>query len=31
MRGIMNFDDYNYNHINKFVLVTEPKDKDAKS
>ena len=24
MRGIMNFDDYNYSHFNKFVLVPEP-------
>lgn len=23
MRGIMNFDDYNYNAINEFVLVSE--------
>jgi len=25
MRGIMNFDDYNYKQYNSFVLVEEPK------
>ncbi len=24
MRGIMNFDDYNYKTINQFVLIEEP-------
>jgi len=26
MRGIMEFDDYNYKNINKYVLIEEPKD-----
>ena len=30
MRGIMNFDDYNYNHYNSFVLLENPK-KDAQT
>lgn len=24
MRGIMAFDDYNYNHFNSYVLLEEP-------
>ena len=28
MRGIMNFDDYNYNYHNHFVLVEEPGSKE---
>lgn len=26
MRGIMEFDDYNYKNINDYVLIEEPKD-----
>ena len=25
-RGIMNFDDFNYNAFNKYVLIKEPKE-----
>jgi hypothetical protein len=26
MRGIMNFDDYNYKGLNELILVEEPRD-----
>ena len=26
MRGIMNFDDYNYNQYNDYILIEEPND-----
>ena len=26
MRGIMEFDDYNYKNLNEYVLIEEPKD-----
>lgn len=26
MRGIMRFDDYNYNQFNEYVLIEEPKE-----
>ena len=28
-RGIMNFDDFNYNAFNKYVLIKEPKERIA--